>query len=609
MWTTDTMLKSIFKSIKNNLPLIPFAIVAGLLLFPIWSHLDQEGEIDTLEQENQNIGEDLERLKIGDGFLVGASTLFAQNASVQLNLEVLGTYASTSGNLSFNGEVMPDGATCGVDEILKRTGANNWDCAADSSSSITSNSLNFDELQNPLVLDTNILITSASFNIGWGATSFINVGSVSFAKYIDIGVAGVRLSGDGDGAITFLGTGNGSDENLVLNLDDTANTAVWSTGTGVTGWEMIGSSANASFRFLMGGDGIIAFADAGQLTLTGRGTGQDEDLTIDLDTQANEINFSSSTGVTLLDFAFSASISSNFEAVGYASASAFLGAAFNLNAVGDCNDDGEAIGWTTTGLFTCNTLADADIPDAITLTGGTIGSNNISGTLTTTGTLTIGDNGDAIVIDASNWDITSAGLANFSAVVSHSFGGSLEPATNGLGSLGTNAKKWSSMVANTINAALKFFLPTYTGRSLPDNNSLAIHTGSGSLDFNDGTSTRVLDGRSCYDFEVGAPTAANPSYVGRKIFDNPFTIESVQSVASGSNAASWNLVYYSPGGAVTNVFTKSKSASTSSSPRYTTSNYIVNANVGNGAVLSVAITSRSATLEAFGVNVCGRYVH
>src|SRR3990167_922578 len=125
------MLKSIFQSIKNNLPLIPFAIVAGLLLFPIWSHLDQEKEIDTLEQENQNIGEDLERLKIGDGFLVGASALFAQNASVQLNLEVLGTYASTSGNLSFDGEIMPDGATCSNGQILKRTGANNWDCAAD----------------------------------------------------------------------------------------------------------------------------------------------------------------------------------------------------------------------------------------------------------------------------------------------------------------------------------------------------------------------------------------------------------------------------------------------------------------------------------------------
>lgn len=46
--------------------------------------------------------------------------------------------------------------------------------------------------------------------------------------------AGVRLSSDADGAITFLGLGNGTDEDLTLNLDDTANTIVASSSTGVT---------------------------------------------------------------------------------------------------------------------------------------------------------------------------------------------------------------------------------------------------------------------------------------------------------------------------------------------------------------------------------------
>src|SRR3990167_857703 len=179
------MLKSILKSIKNNLPLIPFAIVAGLLLFPIWSHLDQEKEIDTLEQENQNLGEDLERLKIGDGFLVGASTLFAQNASVQLNLEVLGTYASTSGNLSFNGEIMPDGATCGVDEILKRTGANNWDCAADASSSVASNSLDFDEFVTAMTLDADLTVASAGFDFSFGSTN-VGIGTTNPTELLHI---------------------------------------------------------------------------------------------------------------------------------------------------------------------------------------------------------------------------------------------------------------------------------------------------------------------------------------------------------------------------------------------------------------------------------------
>ena len=34
-------------------------------------------------------------------------------------------------NLRFDGEIKPDGSTCADGEILKKTGANNWDCAAD----------------------------------------------------------------------------------------------------------------------------------------------------------------------------------------------------------------------------------------------------------------------------------------------------------------------------------------------------------------------------------------------------------------------------------------------------------------------------------------------
>lgn len=43
------------------------------------------------------------------------------------NIDVLG-------NLSFNGEIQPDGATCANGEILKKAGTNDWDCAADATS-------------------------------------------------------------------------------------------------------------------------------------------------------------------------------------------------------------------------------------------------------------------------------------------------------------------------------------------------------------------------------------------------------------------------------------------------------------------------------------------
>jgi hypothetical protein len=52
-------------------------------------------------------------------------------------------------------------------------------------------------------------------------------------------------------------------------------------------------------------------------------------------------------------------------------------------------------------------VVDADVADALTVSGGTIGSNSISGTLTTTGTLTVGDGGDRIDVASDTWDVTN----------------------------------------------------------------------------------------------------------------------------------------------------------------------------------------------------------
>src|SRR3989339_348866 len=72
-------------------------------------------------------------------------------------------------------------------------------------------------------------------------------------------------------------------------------------------------------------------------------------------------------------------------------------------------------GWTgiaaiNGGTWSASTsIQNVYIADDLTVTGGVIGSNNISGTLTTTNTLTIGDDGDNIIISASNWDVNASG--------------------------------------------------------------------------------------------------------------------------------------------------------------------------------------------------------
>lgn len=64
---------------------------------------------------------------------------------------------------------------------------------------------------------------------------------------LDLGEAGVRFADDGDGALTITGRGNGNDENLVLNFDDTADEVDVTSGTsvGLVDFNSIGLNAGS----------------------------------------------------------------------------------------------------------------------------------------------------------------------------------------------------------------------------------------------------------------------------------------------------------------------------------------------------------------------------
>jgi hypothetical protein len=70
-----------------------------------------------------------------------------------------------------------------------------------------------------------------------GGTLTVTNGDIKLGtngRTLELQTAGISLVSDNDGQLTVTSLGNGSNENLTLNLDDTANTAVWNTGTGVT---------------------------------------------------------------------------------------------------------------------------------------------------------------------------------------------------------------------------------------------------------------------------------------------------------------------------------------------------------------------------------------
>lgn len=155
--------------------------------------------------------------------------------------------------------------------------------------------------------------------------------TVAQTSDINIGVTGVNLSDDGDGAWTWLGQGNGSDEDLTWNLDDTANEVQVSSSTGVTVVDFgtinletdeveadtgtittvasttgnittINGATNTTETVNIGADGVAITNDSdGAITFTGLGDGADEDLTLNLDDTVNTVVVTSSTGVTAID--------------------------------------------------------------------------------------------------------------------------------------------------------------------------------------------------------------------------------------------------------------------------------------------------------------------
>lgn len=104
---------------------------------------------------------------------------------------------------------------------------------------------------------------------------------------INLGSAttGVKISSDGDGAITFKGQSSGNDEDLTFNFDDTANTVVVSTASSVStvDWSAIGHtttgtvkagtilSTPASVQTIAGGDTIAADSCGGLKLVTAGG--------------------------------------------------------------------------------------------------------------------------------------------------------------------------------------------------------------------------------------------------------------------------------------------------------------------------------------------------
>ncbi len=135
-------------------------------------------------------------------FYIGEET---SSASADFSVDPGNNIVKVSSNFDFYNEIRPDGATCANGEILKKTAADDWDCATDATgagTSVASNSLDFDEFVNAFTLDTNQTVASSGFTFNWGETDFTKLGIAS-VQFVNS-----SLGTTGSPAYTFTGDRN-----------------------------------------------------------------------------------------------------------------------------------------------------------------------------------------------------------------------------------------------------------------------------------------------------------------------------------------------------------------------------------------------------------------
>lgn len=161
-----------------------------------------------------------------------------------------GTNTGTIGALNVDTEVY-DGAGWNGDLSVPTK-----DAVRDKIESLAGGGFDSTTVDNPTWSDSTQATLTWTFDLFDTDTSLViddnfwvfNAGSVH------LGAAGVQLAHDGDGALTFTGLGNGFDEALTVNLDDTENNAVWSSSTGISIWSLSGiqfQSAGATFSDIL----------------------------------------------------------------------------------------------------------------------------------------------------------------------------------------------------------------------------------------------------------------------------------------------------------------------------------------------------------------------
>ena len=515
---------------------------------------------------------------------------FGGSATVSNNFEIRGTIASMSANLLVNG-----------------TGSSSFAGSLNVTKSITGGGLTVSGIN-----DTGQIIVS-----GTASNSFL--GSLNISKSLTVTKT---ITEQGTGSSSFAGSLDVAKGIKGLSFQGGGLTTC--TGTSFLQY----TQGQFSCAAAPGGISAQAGVAATELTFFQSASVVSGSAKLQWDSVNKRLGIGKATPLTTLDITGSASVSTDFEFDGKASGSRLL--------IGDGSNPATSVGHNAAERIHIYTPS-SEVARLVVESGGTFmsfGADNSNGPffgwnylqsmrfaalssasgggnpvftekmrIDTNGNLGVGTTVPTAKLSI-NGTASISGSFTQTSVASNSFNGSLSGPTTGTLSVGTSNNPLKILWSNIVRIVNSLFVPSSANPTVSSTGgNLAVDTASESLSFYGGSVAKSIH-NICKTFTVDAPTASNPSQVGPVRFNDPFTITSVQSVASGSNSASWNLVYGAPGSLTTSVFTLDKKASTSSYPTYTS---FANSTITDGQGLAVKITSKSAVLQTFSVSVCGYY--
>ena len=277
-------------------------------------------------------------------------------------------------NLRFDGEIQPDGATCAANQILKRTGVNDWDCATDAGEFSTTTNDYWGSQRAGTAIDW-----SSGFNLdatgAWTGTfdgyqgadlltraDFYSTTTSEIAEGSNLYYTEARVKGviNATTTLTIDINGNASTAtNLAANPTDCASSETAAYQIDASGNLTCSSFYNSLSDISLTEGYIIVGNNAGVASATST-------MTINAD-----------TGAVIIGGTLNVTGQITGNVTGALTGNAATATALASNPT-DCAANQFANTIAASGNLTCAAIADADVPDTITassyllLAGGTL---------------------------------------------------------------------------------------------------------------------------------------------------------------------------------------------------------------------------------------------